>query len=795
MIKVAPQIQNSLKNIFLVAIISGFTLSVHAGDLLVSSFNSDQVLRYDQQTGNFIKVFAHGPVTPEPGDLCFNCFGGLTYGPDGNLYVVSQSTHNVMRFDGTTGAFIDTFIPAESGGLLLPSFLIFGPDGKLYVSSFTDQVLRYDGQTGDFLDVFAEGNGLDASFGMAFGPDDNVYVVSGRSDQVLRYHGTTGTFIDVFAAHTSLLFPADLTFGPDDNLYVPGAGSSNVVRFDGQSGDFIDSFVASVSNGLSSVTSLEFGPDNKLYVLDFFANQVLRYDSHTGAFIDDFIPAGSGGLNGAVALTFVPNIAPVPTLSRQIGTPFDDTSNTIFVTADAVWIGGQTAGTLAGETSSGGLDGFVQKYTLGGTLLCTDQFGTSGDETVTGIKVDETTPDSVYVTGDTTGVLGTSSLGDSDIYVRKYDSDCNSQWTTQFGTDGTDTAGTNIGLTPDGSGIFTSGITDSALPGEVNIGGTDLFVQKLNTDGSLDCNTQFGTLGIESGGLVLNSPLLMVAATTVTGAGDTDGLLYRYDLDCNAVWNTQVATAGDETVGGLGLGPDDANPVALFVGGDTSGAFTDQTNAGATDFFVQRYDLSGSLEWTRQFGTVAIEQGRIVLNSPTVTIGGQTEGAFQGFENAGGTDIALRRYDFDGNELWTTQFGTAADDRILAMAHSPDFSRTYLVGDTQGALPGKTSAGGKDIILIALELTSDPVVLLMPLIDQVSDYNLHHGIQQSFDAKLDAALKSLNDLKQNNDTATKKALEAFINSVLAQRGKEISVADADMFIATAQEIIILLNGG
>lgn len=223
-----------------------------------------------------------------------------------------------------------------------------------------------------------------------------------------------------------------------------------MVRFDGQSGDFIDSFVASVSNGLSSVTSLEFGPDNKLYVLDFFANQVLRYDSHTGAFIDDFIPAGSGGLNGAVALTFVPNIAPVPTLSRQIGTPFDDTSNTIFVTADAVWIGGQTAGTLAGETSSGGLYGFVQKYTLGGTLLCTDQFGTSGDETVTGIKVDETTPDSVYVTGDTTGVLGTSSLGDSDIYVRKYDSDCNSQWTTQFGTDGTDTAGTNIGLTPDG---------------------------------------------------------------------------------------------------------------------------------------------------------------------------------------------------------------------------------------------------------------------------------------------------------------------------------------------------------
>lgn len=254
MIKVAPQIQNSLKNIFLVAIISGFTLSVHAGDLLVSSFNSDQVLRYDQQTGNFIKVFAHGPVTPEPGDLCFHCFGGLTYGPDGNLYVVSQSTHNVMRFDGTTGAFIDTFIPAGSGGLLLPSFLIFGPDGKLYVSSFTDQVLRYDGQTGDFLDVFAEGNGLDAPFGMAFGPDDNFYVVSGRSDQVLRYHGTTGTFIDVFAAHTSLLFPADLTFGPDDNLYVPGAGSSMWYVLTGRA------VISSIASLLPSATAYRLSP-------------------------------------------------------------------------------------------------------------------------------------------------------------------------------------------------------------------------------------------------------------------------------------------------------------------------------------------------------------------------------------------------------------------------------------------------------------------------------------------------------------------------------------------------------
>jgi hypothetical protein len=76
-----------------------------------------------------------------------------------------------VRFNGATGAFIDTFVPALSGGLMLPIGLAFGPDDNLYVSSFND-VLRYNGTTGAFMDAFIPGGtgGLDRPVYLAFTP-------------------------------------------------------------------------------------------------------------------------------------------------------------------------------------------------------------------------------------------------------------------------------------------------------------------------------------------------------------------------------------------------------------------------------------------------------------------------------------------------------------------------------------------------------------------------------------------------------------------------------------------------
>src|SRR5262249_19199432 len=122
-------------------------------ELFVSNLATNVVLRFNGQTGTFVDTFVSGGGLAQPGPL--------TFGPDDNLYVASFYTKKVVRFAGQTGAVLDDFVAPASGGLTAPTSMAFGPDGNLYVCSFgTNNVLRYDGHTGQFLDVFiAAGSG------------------------------------------------------------------------------------------------------------------------------------------------------------------------------------------------------------------------------------------------------------------------------------------------------------------------------------------------------------------------------------------------------------------------------------------------------------------------------------------------------------------------------------------------------------------------------------------------------------------------------------------------------------
>jgi DNA-binding beta-propeller fold protein YncE len=291
---------------FVVALAIASAIPCARADLLVGSYNTNSIERYDANTGDFLGNF----VDSGSGGLVNPIL--VLFGPDGYLYVTSgglngtTANSSVIRYDGT-GAYIDTFIPPGSSGLAGPISLRFGPDGNIYVTSLnSNQVLRYNGMTGAFMDEFAVGGPLMGPTDLLFGPDGNLYVASALGNEVLRYDGMTGMFIDEFAKDGPLFVTGGLLFGPDGHLYVGGQFSNNVLRYDGMTGAFIDEFVTAGSGGLNRPAGLIFGPDGNLYVSSSNNDVVLRYDAMTGAFIDQFIPQQSGGLNGPTGLAYTP---------------------------------------------------------------------------------------------------------------------------------------------------------------------------------------------------------------------------------------------------------------------------------------------------------------------------------------------------------------------------------------------------------------------------------------------------------------------------------------------------------
>ena len=61
-------------------------------------------------------------------------------------------------------------------------------------------------------------------------------------------------------------------------------------------------------------------------------------------------------------------------------------------------------------------------------------------------------------------------------------------------------------------------------------------------------------------------------------------------------------------------------------------------------------------------------------------------------------DGFLRKYDTSGNDLWTTQFGSAGADAPRGVALDTA-GHPFVVGDTNGTFSGETSAGATDVFL------------------------------------------------------------------------------------------------
>jgi uncharacterized protein (TIGR03437 family) len=268
-------------------------------DILVASRDTRNVLAFDETTGAFLRVFTSGGNLEEPESILF--------GPDGNLYACDRLTGSVIRFNGKTGAFLDTFIPAGSGGLSGPRNLAFSPDGVLFVSSnASDSVLTYNGTTGAFIKAFAQAQGF-LPRGIAFQRGE-VFIASEGRNQVLHY-SASGNPLGVFASDAQIQGPREILFGPDGNLYLSSSANNEVLRFNGTTGAFLNVFA---SSGLNFPRGLLFAPDGGLFVVSASTDNVQRF-RNTGATLGTFTHGGV--LSFPTGIAYSPAATGTPTFT------------------------------------------------------------------------------------------------------------------------------------------------------------------------------------------------------------------------------------------------------------------------------------------------------------------------------------------------------------------------------------------------------------------------------------------------------------------------------------------------
>jgi uncharacterized protein (UPF0548 family) len=397
--------------------------------------------------------------------------------------------------------------------------------------------------------------------------------------------------------------------------------------------------------------------------------------------------------------------------------PAEDFANAVDADGN-VYVAGYTYGTLPGQTSAGGYDAFVRKYDADGNHVWTHQFGTSSFDYALGVSVDAI---GVYVAGGTYGtLLGQTSAGGCDAFVRTYDADGNHVWTRQFGTSSIDLAD---GVSVDATGVYVAGRTYGILPGQTSAGSSDAFVRKYDADGNQVWTDQFGTLsGDYAFGVSVDATGVYVAGSTLgtlpgqTSAGGYDAFVRKYDADGNQVWTNQFGTSSSDLPDGVSV-----DATGVCVAGYTLGALPGQTSAGGYDAFVRTYDADGNEVWTDQFGTSSTDVVLgVYVDATGVYVAGYTLGALPGQTSAGGYDAFVRTYDADGNQVWTRQFGTSSSDYALGV--SVDATGMYVAGTTYGTFEGQTSAGYGDAFVVKFTLPNTP-----PMADAGGPYQVDEG--------------------------------------------------------------------
>lgn len=161
-------------------------------EIWIASYTYHIVRRFNLATGT-----ASGNAVPAGAAGLDGADNGMTFGPDGKLYVPGFNSHNVVRHDPATGT-TSAFITSGSGTLFRPRGILFEPGGNtvLVSSEGNGKILRYEVADGRFVGELV--GGLTNPTGLAYSRNGELLLAVASG--VIRINPTTGAQLGLLAS-------------------------------------------------------------------------------------------------------------------------------------------------------------------------------------------------------------------------------------------------------------------------------------------------------------------------------------------------------------------------------------------------------------------------------------------------------------------------------------------------------------------------------------------------------------------------------------------------------------------
>jgi hypothetical protein len=138
----------------------------------------------------------------------------------------------------------------------------------------------------------------------------------------------------------------------------------------------------------------------------------------------------------------------------------------------------------------------------------------------------------------------------------------------------------------------------------------------------------------------------------------------------------------------------------ILVTGYTRGSLNGNKNTGESDIFLTKWNSDGIEIWTKQWGTTSEEYGvSVAAKGVNIFVVGITNGSLDGNISNGSGNTFLTKLDTDGNEKLIKQWGTTENDYGLSVA--VDYTdNIFVLGNTLGTFEDNINSGENDIFLI-----------------------------------------------------------------------------------------------